>query len=182
MLVSSSAIVGKTLLAYDGEIGRISDLLFDGVSWSVMRLVVRSGSWTPRRELLVNACYLQGARADTSVLPIAVVRDQLNRRAPAYSVDHEKRSRLRSFRVARGRDVQGRDDSIGQIDDLVVETSTGEVQFVVIRTEDWWPDGEILLTPGWFPPTAWTDGTVALDLTRDQAKAAPEYDPFGAST
>ena len=182
MLLSSSATIGKTLLACDGEIGTISDLLFDEESWSIARLLVLPGSRTFGRELLVDWCHLQGARPGTSVLPIALVRDQLYTSTEGCSFDDEKPTRLRSFCAARARDVRGRDNSLGHIDDLIVETRTGEVQFVVIGTTGWWPEREILLTPGWFPPTAWTGRTVELDLTRDQARAAPEYDPVGAST
>jgi sporulation protein YlmC with PRC-barrel domain len=53
MLWKASAINGYAIAASDGELGTVSDLLFDDASWLVRWLVVDTGNWLPGRRVLL---------------------------------------------------------------------------------------------------------------------------------
>lgn len=53
MLWNSSALRGFTIAATDGEIGTVSDLLFDDQSWKLRWVVVHTGSWLLGRKVLL---------------------------------------------------------------------------------------------------------------------------------
>jgi len=53
MLWNASAINGYTITASDGQLGTVSDFLFDDASWLVRWLVVDTGNWLPGRKVLL---------------------------------------------------------------------------------------------------------------------------------
>src|SRR5271170_3493067 len=55
MLWNASAIDGYAIEASDGDIGTVSDFLFDDASWLVRWLVVDTGNWLSGRKVLLPA-------------------------------------------------------------------------------------------------------------------------------
>ena len=53
MLWHASAINGYAIEASDGDIGTVSDFLFDDASWLVRWLVVDTGNWLSGRKVLL---------------------------------------------------------------------------------------------------------------------------------
>lgn len=53
MLRNASRIKGYAIAASDGDIGTVSDLLFDDQSWLIRWLVVETGDWLTRRRVLL---------------------------------------------------------------------------------------------------------------------------------
>lgn len=53
MLCNASAIKGYAIEASDGQLGTVSDLLFDDSSWLIRWLVVDTGSWLSGRKVLL---------------------------------------------------------------------------------------------------------------------------------
>ena len=53
MLWNASAINGYVIKASDGQIGTVSDFLFDDASWLVRWLVVDTGNWLSGRKVLL---------------------------------------------------------------------------------------------------------------------------------
>ncbi len=53
MLWNASAIKGYAIAASDGQIGTVSDFLFDDTRWSVRWLVVDTGNWLSGRKVLL---------------------------------------------------------------------------------------------------------------------------------
>ena len=53
MLWNASAINGYAIKASDGQIGTVSDFLFDDASWLVRWLVVDTGNWLSGRKVLL---------------------------------------------------------------------------------------------------------------------------------
>src|ERR1700677_1230476 len=53
MLKNASAIPGYAIAASDGQLGTVSDFLFDDASWLVRWLVVDTGNWLSGRKVLL---------------------------------------------------------------------------------------------------------------------------------
>lgn len=84
---------------------------------------------------------------------------------------------LRSARHLRGRSIEGADGDIGTLDDLLIDSSSWEVRYLVVDTKRWLPGGEVLVAPQWLTAADWAgDGSVTTDLTRAAVKASPKYE------
>jgi hypothetical protein len=53
MLRNSSEIIGYTIGANDGQLGKVTDFLFDDDTWLVRWLVIDTGSWLSGRKVLL---------------------------------------------------------------------------------------------------------------------------------
>src|ERR1700722_16183027 len=53
MLKNASAIHGCVVAASDGQLGTVTDLLFDDASWRVRWMVVDTGNWLSGRKVLL---------------------------------------------------------------------------------------------------------------------------------
>jgi len=53
MLRNSSEIIGYTIGAIDGQLGQVTDFLFDDETWLVRWLVIDTGSWLSGRKVLL---------------------------------------------------------------------------------------------------------------------------------
>jgi uncharacterized protein YrrD len=69
---------GRPIQAIDGEIGGIADFYFDDDTWTVRYLVVNTGTWLPRRQVLLPVSALL-AEGDLSSVPTRLTRDQIRR-------------------------------------------------------------------------------------------------------
>jgi hypothetical protein len=88
---------------------------------------------------------------------------------------------LRSVKEVSGYHLQARDGELGHVDDVVVEDSNWAIRYLVIQTRAWL-GRKVLLAPQWIQEVRWQNSSVAVDLTRDCIKHAPEYDPHSAIT
>ena len=70
-------ILGFTLGAIDGEIGRAKDLYFDDQSWTVRYLVADTCKWLTLRQVLISPFAVQGFRDADKVVPLNLTRAQI---------------------------------------------------------------------------------------------------------
>lgn len=85
---------------------------------------------------------------------------------------------LRSASEIIGDRIETRDGSIGHVEDLLIEDGTWAIRYFIVDTRNWWPGKKVLLSPWWVTEIDWARSTVSLELTRDQVKTSPEYDPL----
>ncbi len=50
---SINNLIGFTISAKDGELGKVSEFYFDDLTWSIRYLVVETGSWLSERKVLI---------------------------------------------------------------------------------------------------------------------------------
>lgn len=82
---------------------------------------------------------------------------------------------LRSAREVRGYYIQGSDDSIGHVQDFIVDDETWEVRYLVIDTSNWWSGKKVLVAPHWASRVSWAERKVYVDLSREVIKSSPEW-------
>jgi len=87
MLWNTSSIEGFGLAATDGEIGTISDLLFDDESWMVRWLVVETGPWLFGRKVLLPTFNLRELDAVARVCSVRLTKKQIE---DSPDIDTEK--------------------------------------------------------------------------------------------
>ena len=77
MLWHASAINGYAIEASDGDIGTVSDFLFDDASWLVRWLVVDTGNWLSGRKVLLPPSALGRLYANNRVFAVKLTKQQV---------------------------------------------------------------------------------------------------------
>lgn len=77
MLIKATDAKGYQVLASDGELGSVSDLLFDDASWTVRWLVVETGTWLSERRVLLPVSALGHPDATTRTFPVKLTMAQV---------------------------------------------------------------------------------------------------------
>ena len=59
MLRSIKNLIGYPLDAVDGKIGKVKDALFDDRHWRLRYIVADTGSWIPKKKVLISPFHLK---------------------------------------------------------------------------------------------------------------------------
>jgi hypothetical protein len=84
---------------------------------------------------------------------------------------------LRSTRDLTGCYVNARDGDIGHLDDFLLDPEGWAIRYVVVDTRNWWPGKRVVLLPRALGPIDRGGRSANVELTRDQVRSGPEYDP-----
>ena len=77
MLRSVKDLRGYAIRAIDGIIGKVDDVYLDDKTWSIRRLVVRTGNWLSVRRVLISPTSVGHADWMERQLPVALSREQV---------------------------------------------------------------------------------------------------------
>src|SRR5918998_578506 len=86
VLLKVSSLRKLSIQARDGEIGIITDILFEDDTWQVRWLVVDTGSWLSGREVLLPASHLGPLNVGASSMPVDITKRQVEE-SPGSGVD-----------------------------------------------------------------------------------------------
>ena len=86
MLRSLSTILGYTIHAIDGELGKVHDFLFEDRTWTVRYLVVQTGSWLDQRQVLLSTASLGKPEWRNRLFPVSLTQEQV-RNSPGIDTD-----------------------------------------------------------------------------------------------
>lgn len=84
---------------------------------------------------------------------------------------------LRSARALTGSRVVGGDGDIGLVRDLLIDERSWAIRYLIIDTGNWWPAQQVLIAPKWISEVNWSDTTISVNMTRQDVRNAPHYDP-----
>lgn len=85
---------------------------------------------------------------------------------------------LRSTRDVIDYKIQAQDGEIGNIDDFIVEDGTWSIRYVAVDTGNWLlPGKKVLISLPWIKNIDWKQSKVFIDLSKEEVKESPEYDP-----
>jgi hypothetical protein len=84
---------------------------------------------------------------------------------------------LRSAVEVIGYHMAAKDGSVGHVQDFVTETSNWGLRYLIIDTRNWWPGNRVLLSPYAVKSINWADQQVLTDVTREQVKGSPPWEP-----
>jgi hypothetical protein len=181
-----SDLKGYALGATDGEIGSVSDFLFDDSFWAVRYLVADTTKWLPgRRSRDQESAYFdnygwpyywvggQVWGAEISPGGLAAAQKTVSERLQEEAGD----TSLRSAAELTGYHIEATDGAIGHAEDLVIDDETWEVRYLIVDTQNWWPGKKVLVSPEWIDRISWDDAKVYVDLSRQAIQNSPEYGP-----
>jgi hypothetical protein len=83
---------------------------------------------------------------------------------------------LRSARSLRGRHLMARDGEIGHVDDTIIDDDSWTLPYVLIDTSNWIGGRHVLVPTATVRELNVMDRELAVDLTTDRIRSAPQYD------
>jgi sporulation protein YlmC with PRC-barrel domain len=171
MMYSLKELAGDEVLARDGSIGSLEDVLLDEERLTVRYLGVATGEATPDGRLLIPPAVVETQLSSGHKLRLALTLEQ------AHGAPRTGPPRLRSGAELLGYDIQARDGSIGEVQDLVLDADTWAVRDVLVDTLKWWPGGLVRVHPAYVERIDRDTRTVHLRLTRDEVKLSGAATP-----
>jgi uncharacterized protein YrrD len=90
---------------------------------------------------------------------------------------HRGDPHLRSSRELNGYHILAMDETIGHVDDLIIDDETWSIRYLVVDTSNWWIGKKVLLAPLWVDQISWADNKVMVGLPREAIKNSPPWEP-----
>jgi hypothetical protein len=84
---------------------------------------------------------------------------------------------LRSAREVEGYHVAATDGEIGHVEDFLIGDDDWAIHLLGIDTGNWLPGRKVVISPAWLRDIDWSGQRIVVDLTRQQIKDSPGYDP-----
>jgi hypothetical protein len=98
----------------------------------------------------------------------------------ANPIESETGPNLRSLDDVLGYGIRAVDGDIGHVDDLVADDAVWTIRYLIADTRNWLPGRKVLLSPEWIERISWSSRDVTVDMTQQQVKDSPEYEPTAA--
>jgi hypothetical protein len=78
----------------------------------------------------------------------------------------------------QGYTVHALDGHIGHVENLLADDANWEIRYLVIATRNWWPGKIVRLAPYAVKDLDWFGQRINMNVTRDQVRTAPAWDPL----
>jgi hypothetical protein len=88
-----------------------------------------------------------------------------------------RENRLRSTNELIGYNIQAIDQKVGPVNDFIVDDKTWTIRYLIVDTRSWLPGKKVLMAPDWIGLIKWSESKLFTELTKDQVKNCPEFDP-----
>ncbi len=97
--------------------------------------------------------------------------------APEPSSDEDGDPHLRSSREVIGYHLHATDDTLGHVEDFIVDVDSWTVRYLAVETSNWWFGHHVLISPRWIRAVRWPERMVDLAVTPDVIKHSPAWSP-----
>lgn len=87
MLHKTSELRGYHILATDGEIGHVDDLLIDERGWTLRYLVVDTSNWIGGRSVLISATAVERVDSAAKKIHVNLTREAIKRGPSVQTAD-----------------------------------------------------------------------------------------------
>lgn len=81
------SLIGFTMGATDGEIGKVDEFYFDDKTWTIRYLVVKTGGWLSERKVLISPAALKEPDWENETFPVNLTKEQVKH---SPDIDTEK--------------------------------------------------------------------------------------------
>jgi sporulation protein YlmC with PRC-barrel domain len=72
-----SSMIGYTIRATDGDLGKVDEFYFDDETWTIRYIVVETGSWLNGRKVLISLAAFGEAESESGTFSVNLTRDQV---------------------------------------------------------------------------------------------------------
>ncbi len=87
---------------------------------------------------------------------------------------------VRSVDEVTGYHIHAADGEIGHVENLMIDDGDWSIHYFVVDTRNWWFGKRVLISPLAVKTIDWFDHRVELDVSREQVKLSPPWDPMDA--
>jgi hypothetical protein len=84
---------------------------------------------------------------------------------------------LRSTKKVTGYSVKATDGEIGNVEDFIIDDRNWKLDFVIVDTGKWLTGKKVIISPKWIKEIKWDTSTVNVNVSVENVKNSPEYDP-----
>ena len=84
---------------------------------------------------------------------------------------------LRSVASVNGYHVHATDGDLGHVENFLADDVNWDIRYLVIATRGWWPGKHVQLAPFAVKDIDWSEHRINVNVTRDQVKSSPAWDP-----
>jgi hypothetical protein len=84
---------------------------------------------------------------------------------------------LRSTLAVTGYHFEALDGDLGHLQGMLIDTDTWAIRHLIINTSNWWLGHQVLIAPQSIKEISWTTSTLYVDMTQQQVKDAPLFEP-----
>jgi sporulation protein YlmC with PRC-barrel domain len=84
----------------------------------------------------------------------------------------------RSVVEVTGYHVRATDGDIGHIENFIMDSDAWTIRYLIVATRNWWPGQHVLISPAAVQQIEWIGRHAQLNVSRDQVKASPPWDPL----
>jgi PRC-barrel domain len=74
--------------------------------------------------------------------------------------------------------VHATDGDIGHVENLLADDENWDIRYLIVSTRNWLPGKQVLLAPYAVADIDWAERKVIVNVTREQIRTAPEWDPL----
>lgn len=225
-------LMGFTIGATDGDIGKVKDFYFDDLTWTIRYIVLETGNWLSNRQVLISPEALLPCDWENVRFPVNLTKEQVEK-SPALDTDqpvsrqHEmelrahyswtnywgggiwaggmgttgmmmpmsslpieaavKKSKdidaevhgdphLRSVEIVTDYTIYASDDTIGEVEDFIIDDSNWTIHYMIVDTGNWFPGKKVIISPDLIKDINWETSEVIINASVEQVKNSPEYD------
>jgi hypothetical protein len=76
--------------------------------------------------------------------------------------------------------IQASDGDLGHVEDFIIDDANWTIRYMVVDTRNWLPGKKVLVSPEWITDVSWGESKVHVNLTQEEIRDSPEYDPAEA--
>ena len=69
------------------------------------------------------------------------------------------------------------DGEVGNVEDFVIDDRNWKIDFMIVDTGKWFPGKKVIISPKWIKEIKWDTSTVIVNVSVENIKNSPEYDP-----
>lgn len=84
---------------------------------------------------------------------------------------------LRSVREVDGYSLEAADGKVGHVEDFILDDEEWMIRYLVVDTRKWLSGKRVLVSPEWVDMIQWRDRIVRVEVSKEQIRDSPPYDP-----
>src|ERR1700733_13716046 len=77
MQLNINSLLGFSLSAIDGEVGKVEEIYFDDRNWAIRYLVVKTGQWLSGRKVLISPLAFDRSQWNGRTFPVNLTINQI---------------------------------------------------------------------------------------------------------